>query len=102
MQPQLSARLIKRLFRPMALRRAWPARDHQQIVIGCARYSARLLDEFRIQLLQIVEHSQALLFAEILQLIPLFAAERAGLRDVDRDRWKGQSQLPSCQLSSST
>ena len=70
---------------PSARRPSRP--EQQQIVFGRAGPLAHLGHRFRevaIQPLRIVENTQPALGPERFQLIALLAAQRAGLRDVDR------------------
>src|SRR5260370_40437290 len=75
-QSQVAAGLIESLFGPLSLRRARPPGDYQEIVLAGAGCLARLLNQLRIELFQIVVDSQAAVQAPILQLLALAAAER--------------------------
>ncbi len=96
---ELPASLVERLFGALALGRSRPSSDYQQIVIGRARRCASLLHQLRIQLLQIVVNAQPALGSVLLQLVAFLPAERARLRNVNRDRRKRQTQVATIQPS---
>ena len=90
-QAQLSAGLIHGLLGPMSFRLARPGGQQQQVFFSRARalpYAGHGTGIVPLQPLGIVEDAQAALAPVSFQLIALLAAQRAGLRNMDRHQRK--------------